>query len=276
MLDQYLKIAVEIAQEAGEHIRTAAHSSLQIEHKGAVNLVTQVDHEVERCAHSRLVAEFPQHLIVAEEASGDTCLHDIARPLSREFAWYLDPVDGTTNFAHSYPMYAFSLGLARGNELLIGVVYDPTRQEMFTAIKGEGAFLNGERIQVSHTATLATALIGTGFPYDRREHLDFYLGYLRDFIMKTHGIRRGGSAALDLCAVACGRLDGFWEWKLKPWDTVAGVVIACEAGATAAAFDGDAFDPYGQQTLVSNTLIHEEMLAVLAGRTRINARARVR
>ncbi len=268
MSDNFHDVAVEIAAEASAHIEEALGTAVAVEQKGAVNLVTAVDRAVEETATARLRSEFPTHLIVAEEASEST---GIARPTTGHYAWYVDPVDGTTNFAHSYPQFAFSLGLAHGDELILGVVCDPTRRETFTATAGGGAFLNGERIQVSASPALDTALIGTGFPYDRREHIDFYLGFTRDFIMRSHGIRRGGSAALDLCNVACGRLDGFWEWKLKPWDTVAGVVIAREAGGRATSFDGASFDPYGMQTLVSNGRIHGEMLAVFAERARLSS-----
>lgn len=254
-----MDVALAVAHEAGEQIAAAAGRAIGFEHKGAIDLVTATDRAVEQFATERLRREFPDHLVVGEEAS----TAQIVRPDGEQYAWYLDPLDGTTNFAHTFPQYAFSLGLARGNELVLGVVQDPNRGETFTAMRGSGAFRNGERIAVSSTGLLADALLGTGFPYDRREHIDFYLGFVREFIMNSHGIRRGGSAALDLCSVACGRLDGFWEWKLRPWDTVAGTVIAREAGGQATDFTGAPFDPYGDQTLVSNGLIHAEMIAAL-------------
>lgn len=258
-VSRFLEVAQAVAEEAGEQIRAAAGAGIAFEHKGTIDLVTAIDHAVEAFATARLRDEFPGHLIVGEEASSA----EIARPAADQLAWYLDPLDGTTNFAHTYPQYSFSLGLARGTELIAGVVHDPTRRETFAAEKGGGAFLNGTRISVSQTGALSAALIGTGFPYDRRQHVDFYLSYVREFILTTHGIRRGGSAAIDLCAVACGRLDGFWEWKLKPWDTVAGVVIVREAGGATSDFEGRDFDPYGLQTLVSNGRIHAEMVALL-------------
>jgi len=259
-VEKFLQIAASVALEAGERIRDAAGRAVRFEHKGEVDFVTDTDRAVELFATERLRAAFPDHLVVGEEASGP----ELARPAADQFAWYLDPLDGTTNFAHSFPQYAFSLGLARGPELLLGVVHDVARRETFTAVRGAGAFLNGVRIAVSETARLSGSLIGTGFPYDRRDHIDFYLGFVREFILNSHDIRRGGSAALDLCSVACGRLDGFWEWKLHPWDTVAGVVIAREAGGVASDFDGRAFDPYGAQTLVSNGSIHRDMLEIFA------------
>lgn len=254
-----MEVAVDLAVEAGERIREAAGRVIRFEHKGVIDLVTDTDRAVEEFATERLRREFPDHMIVGEEASAPR----IARPEDGQYAWYLDPLDGTTNFAHGYPQYAFSLGLSRGSELVLGVVHDVTRRQTFAAMRGGGATLDGARIAVSATPRLSDALIGTGFPYDRREHIDFYLGFVREFILTTHGIRRGGSAALDLCSVACGRLDGFWEWKLHPWDTVAGVVIAGEAGGIISDFAGGQFDPYGQQTLVSNGLIHQEMLELL-------------
>lgn len=262
-----MDVAVAIAEEAGERIRAAAGRAVRFEHKGAIDLVTDTDRAIEVFATARLRAEFPDHLIVGEESA---VAGAIARPAADQLAWYLDPLDGTTNFAHSYPQYGFSLGLARGRELVVGVVHDPNRRETFAAQQGAGASRNGEKIAVSEVDRLGSALIGTGFPYDRREHVDFYLSYVREFLLNTHGIRRGGSAALDLCSLACGRLDGFWEWKLSPWDTVAGIVIAREAGARTSDFTGAAFDPYGQQTLVSNGKIHDAMIALL---TEIGARS---
>ncbi len=259
-VDRFLEVAKQIAEEAGERIRQAAGRGVRFEHKGAIDLVTETDRAVEAFATERLRREFPEHMVIGEEDSGDC---EIARPGADHLAWYLDPLDGTTNFTHSFPQYGFSLGLAHGSELVLGVVHDPNRRETFAAERGGGAYCNGERIAASSVTDLSAALVGTGFPYDRREHVDFYLGYVREFLMRTHGIRRGGSAALDLCSVACGRLDGFWEWKLHPWDTVAGIVIAREAGAITSDFAGAPFDPYGQQTLVSNESIHRGMVDLL-------------
>jgi len=259
----FLDVALSIALEAGERIREAAARGVGFEHKGAIDLVTETDRAVEAFACERLRKEFPDHLIVGEESSGDAPL---PRPAAEQLAWYLDPLDGTTNFAHSYPQYAFSLGLARGEQLVAGVVHDPTRRETFAAELGSGARLDDRPISVSATAELGSALVGTGFPYDRRQHVDFYLGFVRDFLMTTHGIRRGGSAAIDLCAIACGRLDGFWEWKLKPWDTAAGVLIASEAGARVSDFALAPFDLHGTQTLVTNDKIHEEMARIISDR----------
>jgi myo-inositol-1(or 4)-monophosphatase len=180
--------------------------------------------------------------------------------------WYVDPLDGTTNFAHAHPHFSLSLALARGREVLLGVVHDPVRRETFWARRGGGATLNDKPIHVSAVDDVEHALVGTGFPYDRREHLDFYLGFLADMMRHTQGVRCVGSAALDLCYVACGRLDGFWEWKLKPWDTAAGGLIVAEAGGTLSDFGGGPSTPLGTQTLASNGRLHAALVRILSER----------
>jgi myo-inositol-1(or 4)-monophosphatase len=200
--------------------------------------------------------------MVAEESASET----LAPPPQDRYVWYLDPLDGTTNFAHAYPQFAVSLALGRGSDLLFAIVHDPVRAETFVAERGSGATLNGEPIAVSTTRELNDALLATGFPYDRREHIDFYLGFFADMVRRTQGIRRNGSAALDLCYVACGRLDGFWEWKLRPWDTAAGVLIVQESRGTVSDFRGDPIDLFGRQTLASNGHVHRAMVEVLTAR----------
>jgi len=195
----------------------------------------------------------------------------LQRPPHEPYVWYLDPLDGTTNFAHGFPHFAVSLALERGGKLLLGIVHDPLRNETFCARRGGGASLNGRPIHVSAVTDLEQALLGTGFPYDRREHLDFYLGFLADFMVRAQGVRRVGSAALDLCYVACGRLDGFWEWKLKPWDTAAGALIVAEAGGVVTDFRGAAFDAFGEQTLASNGSLHATMTRILSARLMADA-----
>ncbi len=179
------------------------------------------------------------------------------------YRWIIDPLDGTTNFAHAYPQFSVSIALEREGEVILGLVYDPPREERFQATKGQGAMLNGNRIRTSKVAELDKALLATGFPYDRREHADFYLAYFKAFMVRCQGIRRNGSAALDLCYLACGRVDGFWEFKLYPWDTAAGSLIVREAGGTLTDFSGNAFSIWGEQTLASNGSIHDEMLRVV-------------
>jgi myo-inositol-1(or 4)-monophosphatase len=249
--------------EAGEIMLDAWGETKNIEYKGTLDLVTDTDRKVEAFVVERLRRAFPDHLFVAEEASAGTVPQ---RPPADTYAWYLDPVDGTTNFAHSYPQFALSLALARGADMQLGFVYEPTRRELFAARRGRGATLNGKPIHVSTTDDIGRALLGTGFPYDRREHVEFYLGFVADFMCRAQGIRRAGAASLDLCYIACGRLDGFWEWKLSPWDTAAGCLIVREAGGSVTDFHGGPFDPFGQQTLASNGRIHQSMVDLLRAR----------
>jgi len=259
-MDEIERVARAAIEEAGLCMREAWHRQKVVEYKSAIDLVTTTDREIEALIVARLRAAFPDHVIVAEEASAGRA---VPRPPADRFAWYLDPVDGTTNFAHAYPQCSISLGLARGDQLLFGIVHDPVRGETFVGIHGAGATLNGLPIHVSTTATLDQSLIGTGFPYDRRRHVDFYLGFMREFMLRTQGVRRVGSAALDLCYVACGRLDGFFEWKLMPWDMAAGALILQEAGGVVSDFANRSFDVHGNQILVSNGLIHAAMVEVL-------------
>jgi myo-inositol-1(or 4)-monophosphatase len=262
-MEAFERVARAAVDEASSLLRTSWRETKTIHHKGVVDLVTATDHEVEALVTARLHRAFPEHVVVAEEAAASSVLHP---PPADRHIWYLDPLDGTTNFAHAYPHFAVSLALGRGRDLLFGIVHDPIRDETFVAHRGQGATLNGEPIAVSSIDTLADALLATGFPYDRRVHLDFYLGFFADFIARAQGVRRNGSAALDLCYVACGRLDAFWEWKLHPWDTAAGALIVREAGGTVSDFRGGRFDVYGEQTLASNARLIPAMVAVLATR----------
>src|SRR5262249_28532056 len=193
--------------------------------------------------------------IVAEESG--------TRPGRDGHRWYIDPLDGTTNFAHGYPHFCVSIALAREDDLLLGVVYDPIREETFSAVRGAGARLNGAPVGVSDARTLDRALLGTGFPYDRRRHAEYYLSYLAEGMRRAQGVRRSGSAALDLCYVACGRLDAFWEWKLLPWDTAAGRLIVEEAGGRVSDFAGQPHRLDGRGTAASNTHLHGALLDML-------------
>lgn len=259
-LEHWQEIALGIAADAAAAVREAASRPRRITHKGAIDLVTETDHAVEALITQRLAAACPDHLIVGEEASA---ARGVARPPADRYAWYVDPLDGTTNFAHGHPHFAVSMALARGAELLVGVVVDVMRNETFTARRGGGATCNGAPLRVSAVPALDAALLGTGTPYDRRERADLYLGVIRAFMLRCHGIRRAGSAALDLCWVAAGRLDGYWEWKLGPWDMAAGVLIVQEAGGRVTDFAGAPHDLFGTETLASNASIHAEMIAVL-------------
>jgi myo-inositol-1(or 4)-monophosphatase len=263
-MDVVERVARAAVNEASTMLKAAWRGTKSVEYKSAVDLVTETDRAVEAAVMGRLSAAFPDHHIVAEESVDTATLAAPDEP--DRYVWYLDPLDGTTNFAHAYPQFAISLALARGRDLMFGIVHDPIRDETFVAHHGGGARLNDEPIAVSSTAALNDALLATGFPYDRREHGEFYLGFFGDFMQRSQGIRRNGSAALDLCYVACGRLDGFWEWKLRPWDTAAGVLIVRESGGVVTNFQGGPFDLFAEQTLASNGRLHDAMATVLTTR----------
>jgi Archaeal fructose-1,6-bisphosphatase and related enzymes of inositol monophosphatase family len=243
--------ALEGAGALSEHWQAVE----RVELKSPVELVTEADRKSEAAILKCLKEAFPDHAVVAEESAPE------ARPCG--WTWYVDPLDGTTNFAHGYPRFAISLAVARQGETVFGLVYDPLSRDCFSARRGGGARLNREKIRVSGTKRLADALLATGFPYDRRSYIDYYLAFLRQFLLSAQGVRRAGAAALDLCDVACGRLDGFWEWKLHVWDTAAGILIVREAGGRASDFDGDEAQAGSLQTLASNGLIHGQMLEAL-------------
>ena len=249
-------VARGAAARAGALLRAHYRDRHAISFKSDVDLVTWVDQEAERLIVDSLVSAFPQHGIVAEESA--------PRPSQDGHQWYVDPLDGTTNFAHGFPQFAVSIALERDQEPLFGLVYDPVREELFTASRGGGARLNDAPIRVSATARLGHALLATGFPYDRRQHRAFYLAFWHEALGRAQGVRRTGSAALDLCTLACGRFDGFWEWKLKPWDTAAGRLIVEEAGGRVTDFSGGRHRLTGAGTAASNGHIHEELLGVLA------------
>lgn len=254
--ERLLSVAIEAARTAGNLLLNHARSGFRIEHKGLINLVTDADHAAEQCVIDRVRGEFPTHRILAEERGAD------AQPTSR-YRWIIDPLDGTTNFAHGFPIYAVSIGVECDGRGLIGVVYDPTRDELFTAQTGEGAYLNSSLIAVSRTEQLDSALLVTGFAYDIRDTPNNNLNHFARFALKARGLRRTGSAALDLCYVAAGRFDGFWEVKLSPWDTAAGVVVLHEAGGRVTDFHGNPHSTYQPELVASNGRIHEAMLAVI-------------
>lgn len=260
-LAAFLAVAEDVVAAGAAYLRRAVDEPQRILHKGAVDLVTETDHAVEALISERLRRAFPAHIVVGEE---EWARNPGARPPADQWAWYLDPVDGTTNFAHRHPHFAVSLGLMRGDEPQVAVVADPLRDETFTAVRGDGARLNGKAIRASEVAVLEQALLATGTPYDRRERADLYLGVVREFMLRAQGIRRGGSAALDLCWLACGRVDGYWEWRLGPWDVAAGALIVREAGGAVTDFGGAPHSIFGSETLASNGRLHAEMLSVLA------------
>jgi myo-inositol-1(or 4)-monophosphatase len=249
-MGSYLETAVEIAREAGSLLATYFERRVAFELKGEYDLVTEADRASEKLVVERLRTYFPAHGIVAEEGGGHTGPSD--------YRWYVDPLDGTTNFAHSYPMWNVTLALEQAGEMVCGVVYDPLRQEMFTAERGAGAYLNHRRLHVSKTALLENALLATGFP-SRRRHQNINIHFYHQMAMATHGVRRGGSAAIDLAYTAAGRLDGFWEFGLNPWDMAAGVLIVREAGGTVTDMRGGGWDVRGRHILATNGAIHSEI-----------------
>ena len=253
---KFLGAAWQAASAAGEIIRASWHQPRSIDYKGPIDLVTSTDRAAERAIVEVLQREFPAHSILAEEET------EITRAAS-EYRWIIDPLDGTTNFAHSYPQVSVSIALEYSGHIILGLVYDPLRDECFRAVKGQGATLNGDPIRISAINDLEKALLATGFPYDRRDHGDFYLSFFKAFLTRCQGIRRNGSAALDLCYVAAGRLDGFWELKLKPWDIAAGALIVAEAGGSLSDFSGKGFSIHGNETLASNGFIHDKMVQLI-------------
>jgi len=245
-----------IAREAGALLMHYFHQHLKIEYKGDADLVTAADRAAEAMIRDRIRAQWPGHDVLGEEQG----LSD----QGSEYRWYVDPLDGTTNFAHGYPVFCVSIGLEQRSSgkgsRIAAVVYDPTRDELFTAEQGRGARLNGETIHVSKTATLKESLLATGFPSHKR-HKNPNIYFYHQITLHTHGVRRAGSAALDLCNVAAGRFDGFWEFNLNPWDTAAGVLIVEEAGGQVTRFDGSPFELNSSETVASNGLLHEALLA---------------
>lgn len=253
-----IELAIRTAREAGEILRNYARDGFQVESKGRIDLVTEADLASERHITAAIRANFPNHHILAEESGGTS--HS---SLADDYYWIVDPLDGTTNFAHGFPCYAVSIGVERGGESVAGVIYDPSRDELFAAERGAGATCNGEAIRVSTVERLEQSLLVSGFPYDVRERMDQYLPAWSEFLRHSRGVRRLGSAALDMACVASGRMDGFWEHGLHAWDTAAGWVIVEEAGGRITRLDGSPFDNFSASLLCSNGLIHDEMLDVL-------------
>jgi myo-inositol-1(or 4)-monophosphatase len=231
------------------------------EYKGDADLVTEADRASERLITDRIRARWPRHAIVAEEGTRVNS--------ESEYRWYVDPLDGTTNFAHGFPVFCVSMGLEHKGTLVAGVVYDPTRDEMFSAEQGSGAWLNQRRMRVSSASRLSETLLATGFPSQKR-HANPNIYFYHQLTLRTHGVRRAGSAALDLCYVAAGRVDGFWEFNLNPWDTAAGVLLVQEAGGKVTDFSGGTFHISSRETLASNGLVHADLLgefqAIFQGR----------
>jgi myo-inositol-1(or 4)-monophosphatase len=269
--DSFLPAISAIAREAGALLMEHFHQHLKIEYKGDADLVTAADRAAEALIRDRIRQQWPTHDVLGEEQG----LND----QGSDYRWYVDPLDGTTNFAHGYPVFCVSIAVehqavgqrssGRLGQRVAAVIYDPTRDELFSAEQGKGARLNGKTIHVSKAATLKESLLATGFPSHKR-HKNPNIYFYHQITLRTHGVRRAGSAALDLCNVACGRFDGFWEFNLNPWDTAAGVLIIEEAGGKVTRFDGSPFEINSRETVATNGLIHDAVLQefkdIFAGR----------
>ncbi|MGD0630687.1 MAG: inositol monophosphatase family protein [Terracidiphilus sp.] len=258
---QWVPQASAIAREAGANLREFFAQGVETEYKGDVDLVTVADRTVEKLIRTRLAEAFPEHGVYGEEGTRER--------MEGEFRWYVDPLDGTTNFAHGFPQFCVSMGLehrpnSTGSEdgtIVAGVIYDPMRDELYTAERGNGARLNGKPMHVSRIEVLAESLVATGFP-SRKRHDSPNIHFYHEFTLRSHGVRRAGSAALDLAFVACGRLEAFWEFNLNPWDTAAGILLVEEAGGRLSDFAGEPFQLNSREVLASNGLIHDELIAL--------------
>jgi myo-inositol-1(or 4)-monophosphatase len=243
----------QIAREAGR-LLMKHFGKVDIEYKGDVDVVTVADRESEKLIVDRITSKWPNHDIVGEEGT--------RRSRGSEYRWYIDPLDGTTNFAHSFPVFCVSIALEYRDELIAGVVYDPTRDECFAAEKGAGATLNGHTMRVSNVSDFAQSLVATGFPSQKR-HKNPNIHFYQHITLKTHGVRRAGSAAIDLAYTACGRFDAYWEFNLNPWDTAAGVLLVREAGGNVTDMDGRAFDIASKEVVASNGKLHPALIKEL-------------
>lgn len=257
------KIAVRGAMAAGRIIRRYFATGVKVEYKGEVNIVTEADRASEAAVVKIIRRDFPDHRILAEEGGEHEVLSKKKDGIS-PFRWIIDPLDGTTNFAHSFPFFCVSIAFEVEGKMVFGLVYDPIRRELFIGEKGKGSRLNGKRIRVSKSTNLEKSLLVTGFAYDLREEISGNLKHFETLLTRSRGIRRTGSAALDLCYVASGRFDGFWEMKLHPWDTAAGKVIVEEAGGKVSDFSSGPFSVDLKEILATNGRIHGEMVRWLA------------
>lgn len=255
MWEKEMEAARSAAMESGRILKELYGNINSISKKGEIDLVTEADLMSEKTVINSITRVFPNDRILSEETG--------EHGEESDRLWIVDPLDGTTNFAHSFPFFAVSIGLQVENEIVAGVVYNPCMEEFFEAEKGKGAFLNKRSIRVSDNVNLKDSLIGTGFPYDVYEDPKPVLDYLERMIVRAQGVRRAGAASIDLCYVAAGRLDGYWEQGLKPWDTAAGSIIVHEAGGIISDYTGNPYSPFGISILASNPHIHSKMLEVL-------------
>jgi myo-inositol-1(or 4)-monophosphatase len=252
-----LNFAIQTARDAGQLLLEKFGRKINISKKGDINLVTEADLASEKLIIERIKSYYPKHSILAEESGNAVVLGDST------WKWIIDPLDGTTNFAHGYPCFCVTLALEHEGQIVVGVTFDPTRNELFAAERGHGATLNNKPIRVSETEKLSEALLVTGFPYNFKQKEDF-ARHLTNFLVYSRGVRRDGSAAIDLAYVACGRFDGFWEEGLNPWDVAAGVLLIAEAGGRVSYYDGSPHNIYQPPLCASNGFIHDEMLKVLS------------
>ncbi|MBS0170627.1 MAG: inositol monophosphatase [Nitrospira sp.] len=256
----YLSTAIRAAEAAGTVLLDRAKSGFRIDYKAAINLVTDADRQAEERIVQTILSAHPSHRILAEERGQDGSTDS-------PYQWIIDPLDGTTNFAHGFPFYSVSIGLEYHGACIVGAVLDPVHRELFTGVAGEGAYLNGQPLQVSPIDELERSLLVTGFAYNIRDTPNNNLDHFSRMSLRAQGVRRTGSAALDLCYVASGRFDGYWEVKLSPWDMAAGIVIVREAGGLISGFRRDIFSLYGQELVATNGLIHDQLLDVIHQRT---------
>lgn len=257
MWKKELEAAIYAAEEAGELLRRNLGVKTKVSYKGEIDLVTEMDKKAQEYIVKKLSSFFPSYGFMAEE--------DFSKLKNSDYKWIIDPLDGTTNYAHGLPVYCISIALEVEKEIVLGVVYSPHFQELFSAVKNNGAYLNGKKVVVSKTDCLGKSLLATGFPYDVRTSSKNNINHFNQFVTRAQAIRRCGSAALDLCFVACGRFDGFWEMKLNPWDVASGTLMVQEAGGMVTDFRGESFNIYGKEVLASNGKIHQEMVKVLTG-----------
>ncbi len=254
-----LQTAIDAATEAGKFLRDSKDESLTIEHKSSsIDPVTQIDEEAERIIVDIIKNRYPDHAILGEEGG--------ERDEVSEYRWIIDPLDGTVNFTHGFPIYCVSIGLEHKGSMIAGAVYDPNTDELYTVERGRGAFLNGKQIHVSQTDKLIDSILITGFPYNVHENPDSTIERFVDFLMEAQAVRRLGSAAIDLCYIAAGRGDGFWEAFIQPWDIAAGILLVEEAGGTVTDFNGNPIGANSPRILATNGRIHDEMLRVLEKR----------
>ncbi|MBN1234344.1 MAG: inositol monophosphatase [Candidatus Coatesbacteria bacterium] len=247
-------LAKELARNSGKILLANFGKRKELSYKGVFNLVTESDEASERSIISSLKRNYPNDSVLTEESQ--------PKEADPERRWIIDPLDGTNNYAHNFPIFCVSIAFEYWGKIIIGIVYNPVNDEMFSAVKDSGAYLNTKMIKVSSTEKLVNSLLATGFPYDRLEGGETNIEFLSAYLMKAQGIRRTGSAALDLCFLASGRIDGYWELKLSPWDTAAGALIVKEAGGKISCLDGSEWNPFKKEILASNSIIHDQMIEV--------------